>query len=91
MIKFKGGTGQNGPLCGFILLQCISFRTDVKLWKIIRFSKTFHNIYLLKQTDITKKNIHCMILHTQSTAVSRAGGYRLFKLTSNRPGEHIGP
>ena len=27
---------------------------------------------------------------TLSTAVSRAGGYRLFKLTSNKPGEHIG-
>ena len=26
---------------------------------------------------------------TLSTEVSRAGGYRLFKLTSNRPGEHI--
>ena len=25
-----------------------------------------------------------------TTAVSRAGGYRLLKLTSNRPGNHIG-
>ena len=24
------------------------------------------------------------------TAVSRAGGYKLFKLTSNRPGDHLG-
>ena len=35
------------------------------------------------------RDVHCAVCKVH-TAVSRAGGYRLFKLISNRPGDHIG-